>query len=331
MRWLRHLVLSVSVLLLCCTRPNLAWFQHESAAATFEQAGYRDKPILLKFDTQWCPYCARLDETVFRHPQVQRLTREFFCVRVDGDRASADELMARYRVQGFPTIIFARPDGEPLGAWQDLPDPARFATQLREILAERTTHASWAEYEHGTLPGAELLTDPYYERAVAFENDGDAQAAQREYRAGGFAGLSEIRRARRLHDVRSLLSPSILLLQRGGALAEAEGLAREAMTSFPDDFLYEHRLSGILRDQGAFAEAIRAGQRAFTKAFGRNRLWVGEQLAQILIARERAAEARQVITKALAAVDWEHNTRAKAKEVKARLEQLLAQILDPSS
>lgn len=331
MRWRWILLLSCSVLCVGCSRPTIAWYEHQASAATLEQAGYRDKPILLKFDTQWCPYCARLDETVFRDPQVQRLAREFFCVRVDGDRASADEFMARYRVQGFPTIIFARADGEPLGAWQDLPDPARFATQLREILAQPTPHASWTEYEHGSLPGAELLTDPYYERAVAFENDGDAQAAQREYRAGGFAGLAVIRRARRLHDVRSVLSPSILLLQRGGALAEAEGLAREAMASFPDDFLYEHRLSGILRDQGAFAEAIRAGQRAFTKAFGRNRLWVGEQLAQILIAQKRAAEARQVITKALAAVDWEHNTRAKAKEVKARLEQLLTQLPKRSS
>lgn len=98
------------------------------------------RPILYKFATAWCPYCARLDETVFSDPRVIALAREFSTVYVDGDRSASDALIKKYEVKGYPTIIFTRPDGSAIVTTNDDPDPDHFLT-LMQIALGRTDPA----------------------------------------------------------------------------------------------------------------------------------------------------------------------------------------------
>jgi len=68
------------------------------------------RPLLLDFSTTWCPACRRMEERFWPDPEVVELTRKFVCVKIDGDRFPG--LVARYRVNAFPTTLFLDPWGE---------------------------------------------------------------------------------------------------------------------------------------------------------------------------------------------------------------------------
>jgi len=68
---------------------------------------------MVDVSTEWCSACKRLDETVFSRPDIARASGDFVPVRVDGDKRP--DLVKRFSVSGYPTVIFLRPGGEEIG------------------------------------------------------------------------------------------------------------------------------------------------------------------------------------------------------------------------
>jgi thiol-disulfide isomerase/thioredoxin len=68
------------------------------------------RPLLLDFWTTWCPPCRTMEEKFWPDPEVVALTRKFVCVKIDGDHARG--LVARFRANTFPTLLFLDPWGE---------------------------------------------------------------------------------------------------------------------------------------------------------------------------------------------------------------------------
>ncbi|MBI4238516.1 MAG: thioredoxin family protein [Deltaproteobacteria bacterium] len=317
-------------LILCampaCRRHAVAaidWYDHVSQKATLAEAVRRGKPVMLLFETGWCPYCLQMREVVFRDPHVVELLRQFFAVRVDGDSDRANGLMQRYHVQGYPTIVFAQANGEPIGAWQDVPKPTAFAAHLREMLGTTKPHDSWDLHLHGKLETGEIPADEFYARATSLEERGHAEEAKSTFREGGLQMLRRVNGGASFGEMRSLLSPTIQLLLRGGALQEAEALARRAIAEFPNDYLYPYRLAMVLGEQGRLDEAVQQGARAFALSYGRNRVWVTEMLADLLVKAGDQDRAATLIREALAGVDWKTNPRKKSEEQRQRLEARL--------
>ena len=69
-----------------------------------------DKPLMIDFTASWCGYCRKMDAEVYTDATVVNLSKHFRCVKVDGDKRK--DLVARYHVRGYPTIIFADAQGE---------------------------------------------------------------------------------------------------------------------------------------------------------------------------------------------------------------------------
>ncbi len=302
---------------------------HTNDAATLTRAATLNRPMLLLFTTSWCPYCQRLEETVWHNATVVQAAREFFCVRIDGDAATADALMAKFQVPGYPTVIFAKPDLTPLGAWGDAPTPHELAAQMHNIAKSIMPHVSWAQFAKNALPVAELASDHYMDDAKAREQAGDTDGARAIYRDGGFLLLKQINAAKKLRDVQSQLAPALRLLRSGVALVEAEELAQRAITTFPDDYLYYYHHALILRDQGQMSAAIQEGAKAYALSYARNRLWVADALSDMLVQQGDRDRARAIIAETLAGVNWQTNPRAKALEYKSHLEHRRAQIDAP--
>lgn len=70
--------------------------------------------------SDWCPWCQRLDKEVFSQPEFDAATNDFVLVYIDitnnpPARQEDRELVKKYKVQGFPTVLILDEDGKKIG------------------------------------------------------------------------------------------------------------------------------------------------------------------------------------------------------------------------
>jgi hypothetical protein len=118
----------------------------------FDHAGARAEPVLLYLTAPWCVACSEMDAATFSEPRLAAHVGEGFVpIRVDADRHP--RVRERYNMGGFPSTVFATPDGEVMtGATYLGPDGFRgILDSVRELWASKGTDA-------GRVPRA--LQDP---------------------------------------------------------------------------------------------------------------------------------------------------------------------------
>lgn len=134
---------------------GLGDFQAELAAA--KESGKRG--LLLMFETEGCPYCRKMRETILNQPQVQTYFRRHFSIfSVDmlGDveiqdvagRSMSEKAYAReLGVRATPTFIFIGTEGRVLASHAGASRDAREFMQLGHYVAEGFHKTlSFAEY-----------------------------------------------------------------------------------------------------------------------------------------------------------------------------------------
>jgi thioredoxin-related protein len=111
-----------------------------------EQAKASNKLVLLDFTgSDWCGWCIKLDKEVFSKPAFKDYAdKNLVLVAVDFPRAKEQsasvkqqnqELAARYKVEGFPTIIILNGDGRKVWEYPGyFPDGASaFIAELEKL------------------------------------------------------------------------------------------------------------------------------------------------------------------------------------------------------
>jgi len=90
------------------------------------QAQAQGTPILLDIYAPWCPYCQRMQETVYADSDVRSyLDRRFTYARLnrdatsgthrfDGRTFSTQQLAKAFGARGVPTTVFLEADGTPI-------------------------------------------------------------------------------------------------------------------------------------------------------------------------------------------------------------------------
>jgi len=117
--WL--LPISLALLPIGCVRPAAseqapATTEDQAAGITWShdyqaslaQAKQENKPLMVDVFATWCTPCQQMDEDVFSRADVGEASREFVCVKVDGDKYP--DLRKKLDVSNYPTVLFLDPN-----------------------------------------------------------------------------------------------------------------------------------------------------------------------------------------------------------------------------
>ncbi len=109
----------------------------EDALALAEKEG---KPIFMDCYTTWCGPCKWMSANIFTRQDVGNYYNEnFICLKVDMEKGEGIELAKRYKVKGYPTLLWLNAKGEllnvKLGASQE---PKDYLKMGEEALGEKT-------------------------------------------------------------------------------------------------------------------------------------------------------------------------------------------------
>lgn len=115
----------------------------------------------------------------------------------------------------------------------------------------------------------------------------------------------------------------LVILTQAHLWMEADSLARELISRYPENVDLHRRRLRILFELKKYDEGIKVGKSCLKQSYGRNEFWVAELLAKTYLAAQKKKEARQLIDRYLsrAEIDW-----ANLKSSKQKFEDLKKQI-----
>ncbi len=85
----------------------------ENFEAAEKEAKSAGKALFIDFETVWCGPCATMEEWVYTADTVVEASAALISVKVDGD--DFPEIVKRFEVKGYPTMIKMTPSGEITG------------------------------------------------------------------------------------------------------------------------------------------------------------------------------------------------------------------------
>ena len=143
-------VLGLAVGLLGSLRASAGEWETDFTKAS-EAAKKDNKYMLLDFTgSDWCGWCMKLDKEVFKKTEFKDYAKQnLVLVTLDFPHSKPQskkikdqnkELAAKYKIQGYPSIIILSPEGELVGqtGYQE-GGPEKYVEHLKSIIAKGKT------------------------------------------------------------------------------------------------------------------------------------------------------------------------------------------------
>ena len=87
-------------------------FQSGTFQQMLEKAKTENKILMVDFFTDWCKWCVELEMKVYSDPQVASYANtNFINYKIDAEKGEGIELAKKYKIPGYPTIVFLKSDG----------------------------------------------------------------------------------------------------------------------------------------------------------------------------------------------------------------------------
>jgi thioredoxin-related protein len=111
---------------------EISWrYDYARALREAQQTG---RPMLLDVGTDNCHWCRQLDQRTFTDPELIRLLNER-CIPLRVDGGSNNYLVQALRIQSYPTLVFAAPDGNIIAYKEGFQEAGPLKQQLLRVLA----------------------------------------------------------------------------------------------------------------------------------------------------------------------------------------------------
>lgn len=75
------------------------------------RARTENRLVMVDIYTDWCGYCKKLDKETYADARVAEALRGVIAIKVNAEKGG-EAVAERYRVNGFPTVIFLSGSGE---------------------------------------------------------------------------------------------------------------------------------------------------------------------------------------------------------------------------
>lgn len=130
--------------------------------AARKEAIAKDLPLFVVVSTDNCFYCRKLEAGTFRDPGIEKqLAGAFIPLKIDANRDP--ELAKSLRVQAYPTMVLAGPDGKIHAFLEGYMDAERLDGHLKRAIAASST-ADWMARDYNEASKA--IGGGEYSRAV---------------------------------------------------------------------------------------------------------------------------------------------------------------------
>jgi protein disulfide-isomerase len=115
--------------------------------AALKQSKKTGRPILVDFTgSDWCRYCVMLEDEVFSKPAFRKWAKDrVVLLRLDFPRAKPQpkavakanqDIAMRYRITGFPTILFLTANGDVVGKYGYDRGGATYWTKTADLILQ---------------------------------------------------------------------------------------------------------------------------------------------------------------------------------------------------
>lgn len=122
---------------------EIKWAKNYEAAKS--AATSKKALIMVDFYTDWCHWCKELDKNTYPDPKVVKLADRFVSLKTDAEKEGKD-LAKKYKVNGFPTIVFMDAQGNEWGRIGGYMPPTQFVEAAVGIV---DAHSMWPTVQSG--------------------------------------------------------------------------------------------------------------------------------------------------------------------------------------
>jgi len=146
---------------------------HTSFEQAVETARREGKPIFVDFSTTWCHNCRLLEQQTFPSPEIDSRLQNFVRVQVDGDQRP--DIVQKYNVDAYPTLVMLDPAGRMANKAVGFMKPRELAPTLDATLQQLGPSLQQARAQAQAQHQATLSAGSEKEEAPSAEEEAEAK------------------------------------------------------------------------------------------------------------------------------------------------------------